>query len=45
MDLIIESFKRLYNSGQINDATLLTMLKHGTITEKDKNYITGKEGE
>ena len=32
MDLIIESFRRLYQSGQINETTLLVMLKNKTIT-------------
>lgn len=44
MDLIIESFKRLYKSGQINESTLLVMLENGTITDKDLDYIR-KEGE
>lgn len=39
MDLILESFKRLYQSGQINQTTLLMMLEKGTITEKDLDYI------
>lgn len=43
MDLILESFKRLYKSGQINDATLLMMLEKGTITEKDLDYIRKEE--
>lgn len=45
MDLIIESFKRLYQSGQIAESTLLFMLKNKTITEDDKKYIMQKEGE
>ena len=44
MDLIIESFRRLYQSGQINETTLLTMFENGTITDKDLDYIR-KEGE
>ena len=45
MDLIIESFKRLYQNGQINESTLLMLIEKGTITENDKKYIIGKEGE
>lgn len=45
MDLIIESFKRLYQSNQINENTLNVLLKKGTISEKDKEYIMRKEGE
>lgn len=45
MDLIIESFRRLYQSGQINEATLLMMLENKTITENDKKYIMRKDGE
>lgn len=43
MDLILESFKRLYQSGQINQTTLLMMLEKGTITEKDLDYIRKEE--
>lgn len=45
MDLIIESFKRLYQSGQLSESTLLLITKNGTITENDRKYIMGKEGE
>lgn len=45
MDLIIESFKRLYQSGQINETILLMMIEKGTITERDKEYIMRKDGE
>lgn len=43
MDQIIESFKRLYASGQINENTLNALLAKGTITENDKKYIMRKE--
>lgn len=43
MDLIIESFKRLYRDGQIDDNTLLLMVKNGVITENDKNYIVQED--
>ena len=43
MDLIIESFKRLYIDGQINETTLLMLIEKNTITAKDKEYIMGKE--
>ena len=45
MDLIVESFRRLYKSGQINENTLNALLEKGTISEKDKEYIMRKEGE
>lgn len=45
MDLILESFKRLYKADQINDNTLLTLINNGLITEKDKEYIQMEEGE
>lgn len=43
MDLIIESFRRLYQSGQINETTLLVMLENGIITESDLDYIRKEE--
>lgn len=43
MDLIIESFRRLYQSGQINETTLLVMFENGTITESDLDYIRKEE--
>lgn len=43
--LIIESFKRLYQSKQIDENTLNTLLKKGTITKENKEYIMRKEGE
>lgn len=43
MDIIIESFKRLYKNGQINDDTLNGLLTKGTITKDDKEYIMRKE--
>lgn len=43
MDLIIESFRRLYQSGQINETTLLVMFKNGIITESDLDYIRKEE--
>lgn len=45
MDLIIESFKRLYTDGQINETTLLMLLEKGTISKDDIDYIKRKEGE
>ena len=45
MDLILESFKRLYNDNQINEETLLTLVKNNVISEKDKQEIMRKEGE
>lgn len=45
MDLIIESFKRLYEDNQINESTLLLLLEKGIISEKDKDFIKLKEGE
>ena len=45
MDLIIESFKRLYEAKQLSESTLLTLIKNGIISEQDKEYIMRKEGE
>lgn len=42
MDLIIESFKRLYRCNQINDDTLKFLLEKGIITEANKEYIMQK---
>ena len=40
MDIIIESFKRLYKNGQINDNTLNGLLTKGTITTSPKKPYT-----
>ena len=45
MDQIIESFKRLFTSGQITEATLNSLLAKGTINQNEKDYIMRKEGE
>lgn len=39
MDLIIESFKRLYKDNQIDDTTLSTLVTQGIITKNDEKYI------
>ena len=45
MDLIIESLRRLYQNEQIDENALNALLKKGTISERDKEYIMRKEGE
>lgn len=45
MDLIIESFRRLYHSDQIDEKTLNILLEKGSITKTDKEYIMRKDGE
>lgn len=44
-DQVIESFKRLYKAGRINESTLDMILKKGSITQEDKEYIMKKDGE
>lgn len=43
--LLVESFKRLYKDKKINEEKLNELVKKGTISEKDKNYILEKEDE
>ena len=43
MKPIIESLKRLYDSKEITEAKIIELCQKGTINEKDKNYILGKE--
>ena len=43
--LLVESFKRLYKDKKINEEKLSELVKKGTISEKEKNYILGKEDE
>lgn len=45
VDQIIESFKRLYQNGKINDSTLDTLLEKSIIAQSDKEYIMRKDGE
>lgn len=45
VDQIIESFKRLYKNGKINEDTLNTLLEKGVIVQSDKEYIMQKEGD
>lgn len=43
MRLLVESFKRLYLSGKIDEATILARLEAGKITEQEYNYIVNEE--
>lgn len=41
--LLIESLKRLYKDNKINEEKLNLLVIKGTINEKEKKYILGKE--
>ena len=41
--LLIESLKRLYKDNKINEEKLNILVIKGTINEKEKKYILGKE--
>lgn len=41
-DQIVESFKRLYMSGKIDENKLDILLTRGIISYEDKEYIIGK---
>ena len=43
MNLLVESLKRLYDSKQITEEKINELYQKGTINERDKNYILGKE--
>ena len=43
MNPIIEPLKRLYDSNQVTETKIMELYRKGTLTEKDKNYILGKE--
>lgn len=42
--LFIESLKRLYKDNKINAEKINELVKKGTITEKDKDYILEEGG-
>ena len=41
--LLVESLKRLYIDKKIDEEKINQLVQKGTINEKDKNYILGKE--
>lgn len=41
--LLVESFKRLYKDKKISEEKLIQLVKNRTISEKEKDYILGKE--
>lgn len=44
-DQIVESFKRLYMNGKIDDKKLDILMARGIISSDDKEYIMRKDGE
>lgn len=44
-DVLIKSYKRLYEEGKIRREDLLNRVLWGIITQKEYNYITGMEVE
>lgn len=45
MKPIVESFKRLYLSGNLTEPKIIELYEKGTINEIEKDYILGKEDE
>lgn len=43
MNPLVESLRRLYNNEEVSEEKILELVSKGTIDEKDKNYILGKE--
>ena len=43
--LLVESLKRLYEDKKIDNDKLIQLVEKGTISEKEKDYICGKEEE
>ena len=41
--LLVESIKRLYKDNKISEEKLNELVGKGTISEKEKRYILGKE--
>lgn len=39
MRMLIESLKRLYRAGKVNDEKIDTMTQAGTITQEEAEYI------
>ena len=42
MSTLVESLKRLYESGRITEETVMGRLKKGTITQEECDYILSK---
>lgn len=42
---IVESFKRLYKSGKINEDKLNSLVERKVISQDEKEYIMRKDGE
>lgn len=42
MSKLVESLKRLYDSGRRNKADMLDLLEKGSITDEEYRYITGE---
>lgn len=45
VDMIVQSFKRLYQNGKLNETTLDSLIHRGIISESDKEYIMRKDGD
>jgi hypothetical protein len=43
MNPLVESLRRLYNNKEVDIEKILELVSKGTIDEKEKNYILGKE--
>lgn len=43
--LLVESLKRLYEDKKIDNDKLIQLVEKGIISEKEKDYICGKEDE
>lgn len=45
VDVIVQSFKRLYQSGKLSETSLNSLINRGIIAESDKEYIMRKDGD
>lgn len=43
MRILVESFKRLYESGRVTKEELLNRVSNGKITQEEYEYITGEK--
>lgn len=43
MNPLVESLRRLYNNEEVDIEKISELVSKGTIDEKEKNYILGKE--
>lgn len=43
VSILVESMKRLYQSGKITNSNVSTRVKTGKITEDDYEYIVGEK--